>query len=363
MILGIETSCDDSAVAILDMHGNIVANEISSQINFHDKYGGVVPEIASRQHLISLPILIRYVFEKYHINPNHLKAIAVTHAPGLIGSLLVGVSYAKSLAWVYNIPLIPVDHLEGHLLAPFLDNPELKFPYLGLIASGGHTHLVHARNLYDYILLGKTIDDAVGEAFDKVAKMLGFQYPGGPVIDQIASSQPIADINFPIPLKGKKTLNFSFSGLKTAVRNEAITRKAYIEKMQLININAFEAFADSEQKKTVQNICASFQKVVSQIILERFKKALKFIKVDQIAVTGGVAANTGIRTTLTDYARKRKIQAFFPSSKNCTDNAAMIAYTGLQHFKNGIKFDSDYFALNASPKSRLSTLIVHDVFK
>lgn len=362
MILGIETSCDDSAVAILDMDGKIIANEISSQINFHDKYGGVVPEIASRQHLVSLPVLIRYVFEKYQINPKQLEAIAVTHAPGLIGSLLVGVSYAKSLAWVYDIPLIPVDHLEGHLLAPFLDNPELTFPYLGLIASGGHTHLVHAKNQGEYDLLGKTIDDAVGEAFDKVAKMLGFQYPGGPIVDRIASDFPLANIDFPIPLKGKKTLNFSFSGLKTAVRNEAISKKVYVEKTQLIDVNAFLAQEDSEHKNNIQNILASFQKVVSQIVLERFKKALKFVSVKQIAVTGGVAANSGIQVTLKDFARKRRIQAFFPSNKNCTDNAAMIAYAGLQHFKKGQFLESDYMALNASPKSPLSTLAVQQLF-
>ena len=363
MILGIETSCDDSAVAVLNMDGKIIANEISSQIDFHDKYGGVVPEIASRQHLVSLPVLIRYVFEKYQINPKQLEAIAVTHAPGLIGSLLVGVSYAKSLAWVYDIPLIPIDHLEGHLLAPFLDNPELKFPYLGLIASGGHTHLVHAQNPGDYYLLGKTIDDAVGEAFDKVAKMLGFQYPGGPIVDQIASTYPLANINFPIPLKGKKTLNFSFSGLKTAVRNEAISRKVYVEKTQLIDINTFLAQENSENKNNIQNIFASFQKVVSQIVLERFKKALKVVKVNQIAVTGGVAANTRIQSTLREYAGKRGIQAFFPSIKNCTDNAAMIAFTGLQHYKRGKFIETDYMALNASPKSPLSALAVQLVLK
>lgn len=359
MILGIETSCDDSAVAILDMDGRIIANEISSQIDFHDKYGGVVPEIASRQHLLSLPVLIRYVFKKYNIDPLQLKAIAVTNAPGLIGSLLVGVSYAKSLAWVYKIPLIPVDHLEGHLLAPFLDNPELTFPYLGLIASGGHTHLVQAKGLGDYVLLGKTIDDAAGEAFDKVAKMLGFQYPGGPIVDEIASDYSKGDIDFPIPLKGKKTLNFSFSGLKTAVRNASIARNIFVEKRRLIGIEEFQTQQDSEQKEAIQNVISSFQKVVCQIILERFKKALKYVKYDKIAVTGGVAANSGIRTSLSEYANRRKIRAFFPSKINCTDNAAMIAYVGLQHFMNGTQYDIDYMSLNASPKSPLSLLVVH----
>ena len=330
MILGIETSCDDSAVAILDMDDTIIANEISSQTDLHDQYGGVVPELASRKHLTTLPLLLSFVFDKFHIRPQDLKAIAVTNAPGLIGSLLVGVSYAKTLSWVYGCPLIPVDHLEGHLLAPFLNHTDLQFPYLGLIASGGHTHLIEAKALGQYRLLGKTIDDAAGEAFDKVAKMLGFQYPGGPIVDQIASQYLTPTIEFPIPLKGQKTLNFSFSGLKTAVRKEAIRQNVYVEKKKLMGYSEFETMEDKTRQEKIRNIVASFQRIMCKIVQLRFKEALEKSGLSQFAISGGVASNTGIRRALRDLATRQRKRLFYPDRKNCTDNAAMIAYTALQ---------------------------------
>lgn len=356
MILAIETSCDDSAIALIGMDGTLIANEISSQIDFHEKYGGVVPEIASRQHSTTLPLMIRFIQQKYNVNFKDLKAIAVTYAPGLIGSLLVGVSYAKTLAWVHDVPLIPVDHLEGHLLAPFLDNPDLQFPYLGMIASGGHSHLVVAKGLGNYELLGKTIDDAAGEAFDKTAKMLGFKYPGGPIIDRIAAEYPSPDIKFPIPLQGKKTLNFSFSGLKTAVRNAAMERGVYKEKEKLISYDEFQAQSESDHKNNVRNIAASFQSIMNKIIYRRFDEALKKTGLKRIAITGGVAANDGIKKALGELAKKRKINFYHPTRKNCTDNAAMIANVALRYYIEGRNIDQDFLKLNASPRSPLSVM-------
>ncbi|MGK0290961.1 MAG: N6-L-threonylcarbamoyladenine synthase [bacterium] len=363
MILGIETSCDDSAVALIDRNGKLLFSKISSQIELHEKYGGVVPELASRSHLTTLPVLIRDLLETEKIQLSDLDAVAVTYSPGLIGSLLVGVSYAKSLAWVANKPLIPVDHLEGHLLAPFLDNPELTFPYLALIASGGHTHLVIAEELGKYTLLGKTIDDAAGEAFDKVAKMVGFKYPGGPIVDHIAKNYSNPTFELPIPLRGRKTLNFSYSGLKTAVKNIAKANGIYAEKQQLMSLKDFEALPESSQKDDIKNLIASFQRTMTKTITQRFEQALKITGLNKIAITGGVAANSHIQASLKLLAKKKKVQLYYPELKHCTDNASMIAYTGLQYWKTGnIKQDAN-LGLNASPRSPLNQLELTDVFQ
>ncbi len=359
MILAIETSCDDSAVALLDMGGNVLTSQISSQTELHEKYGGIVPELASRKHLTTLPLLIRHVMAEFDLRLEDLKAVAVTYAPGLIGSLLVGVSYAKSLSWLAGVPLIPVDHLEGHLLAPFLDHKDLSFPYMGLIASGGHTHLVVANGLNDYRLLGRTIDDAAGEAYDKVAKMLGFQYPGGPIIEKLAGECQKPTIEFPIPLKGKKTLNFSFSGLKTAVRNKAIEKDVYVEKKELISYNDFVQWPESEKKERIRDIAASFQQIVVKIVVQRFEKALKLFPQKHIVLTGGVASNTGIREGLQMLAEKKHKRFFFPDSKNCTDNAAMIGYTALQYFRDEQFVPEANLRMNAASKSPIGQMAVN----
>ncbi len=358
MLLSIETSCDDSAVALLDMEGNVITSQISSQTALHERYGGIVPEIASRKHLTTLPLLLRHVLRESSVKLTDLKGIAVTYAPGLIGSLLVGVSYAKTLSWITKAPLIPVDHLEGHLLAPFLDHKELDFPFLGLIASGGHTHLVVAKGLGEYSLLGKTMDDAAGEAYDKVAKMLGFQYPGGPIIEQLAAGCPKPSIEFTVPLKGKKNLDFSFSGLKTAVRNEALARKLYVEKKKLISFKEFSNQPDSPEKDMIRDIAASFQLTVEKTITGRVEKALNKTNLKQFVLTGGVAANRGIRKSLTKLAQKKRKQFFYPQLEHCTDNAAMIGYTALQYLKSG-RIDNDgLLRLNASSKSPIGLMNV-----
>jgi len=358
MILAIETSCDDSAVALLDPDGKVIFSQISSQTELHKKYGGIVPELASRKHLTTLPLLLRTVMESHGLDLKDLRAIAVTYAPGLIGSLLVGVNYAKTLAWMLDIPIMPVDHLEGHLLAPFLDNKEIHFPYLALIASGGHTHLIHAKKLGEYQLLGKTLDDAAGEAYDKVAKMLGFQYPGGPIIEQLAACCPEPTIMFPVPLKGKKTLNFSFSGLKTAVRNEAIRKGVFVEKQRLISFEEYLTISDEDRKQKIADIAASFQKIMTIIITRRMDEALKKTKLNQMAVTGGVASNTGIRASLKRLGEKRGVRFFFPETGNCTDNAAMIGYAAVQHMNAGNLRDDKLFKLNAASKSPIGLMDV-----
>lgn len=357
MILAIETSCDDSAVALLDLEGNVLANEISSQVQLHEKYGGVVPELASRSHLQTLPLLIRHVLTTHQISLKDLTFIAATSSPGLVGSLLIGVSYAKTLAWTAGIPLIPVDHLEGHLLAPFLDNPDLAFPYLGLIVSGGHTHLIQVNQLGNYTLIGKTLDDAAGEAFDKVAKMTGFKYPGGPIIDKISQECEFPSISFPIPLRSKKVMNFSYAGLKTAVRNHALKEGLYVTDKKLIGYEEFKTWPENSTKDRIRDIFASFQKTVAETLAIRCNQALKVTGLNRLALTGGVAANSEIKTRLQEIANKRKSSFHFPSLRNCTDNAAMIGYTALQYWKQNSNHGLD-LSLNASSKSPLNQMEV-----
>lgn len=355
MILAIETSCDDSAVALLDLGGKPLFSKLASQVKLHEKYGGVVPELASRKHLTSLPLLLTEALGHPAFSPEKLTGIAVTYAPGLIGSVLVGLSAAKVLAWRFQVPLWAVDHLEGHLLAPFLDNPSLTFPYLALIASGGHTHLIVAEEVGQYRLLGKTMDDAAGEAYDKVAKMLGFVYPGGPIVDKIAEAHDEVSVQFPIPLKGKPTLDFSFSGLKTAVRNEATKLDLLVKNAPLMT---FEAFQESElsQDRRLLGVVKSFQEVMIQIVTERFKKALKITGPMPLALTGGVACNRGLRRGMTEFAARRNLDFFVPEPKHCTDNAAMIGLVACLRAKKGEKGIDDYFRLNAASKSPLSLM-------
>lgn len=355
MLLAIETSCDDSSVALLDSEGVPIVSLISSQIDLHGKFGGVVPEIASRAHLNNLPLLIRHALNQAGLDFKDIEAIGVTNSPGLVGALLVGVTYAKTLAWLYDIPLIPVDHLEGHLLASFLDHPELDFPYLGLVASGGHTHLYVVRGFGDYILLGKTLDDAVGEAYDKVAKMLGFLYPGGPIVDRIAQETLSPGIPFPIPFKGKKTLNFSYSGLKTAVRNKAMEMGLYVENTMLIDYETFARWPDSERKKGIKNIMAGFQTCIVESISKRFEMALLQTGIKKLVLTGGVASNSALRQQLSELAAKKHASFYYPNAEHCTDNAAMIGYVAWKFLQEGLSAKVQ-MNLDVSSRSRLTLM-------
>jgi len=308
--LAIETSCDETAVCLYDTEKGILSNLISSQVKLHAPYGGVVPELSAREHVRSINILLEEVFKNTGVGYTDLNFIAVTVAPGLILSLVVGVAAAKSIAHAYSLPLVPVHHLEGHIYSAFLKKP-VSYPFLALIISGGHTELYKVEKFGRYLFLGGTLDDSVGEAFDKVARMLGFPYPGGPHIDKLAQKGK-PTINFPTP-KVKGRYNFSFSGLKTAVLN----------------------FIRKNPNYPKEDIAASFQKKVADILVEKTFRALKDLKLNRLVVVGGVAANSEIRRRFTEEAKKVNAELFIPSLKFSTDNAAMIAYAGALRYKKG----------------------------
>lgn len=317
-VLGIETSCDDTGLALVE-NGRIIFSIKTGQEEFHKRFGGIVPEIASRRHLEVLPHMVQDLFNR--ISPERIKGIAVTKGPGLIGSLLVGVKFAEGLAMGLSVPLVGVDHLHGHIFSIFLEQ-KLGFPYISLLASGGHTALFLVKSYINIELLGETRDDACGEAFDKVAKMMDLGYPGGPVIERMAMKGR-ATIELPIPDLGE-TLDFSFSGLKTAV----LHRMKDIEK---------EAFYD---------LAASFQKTVSEIFKEKIKKAVSLTGVKRIVFCGGVAANKTISQELKEFCLNLGCQFFVPSPYLCTDNGDMIAYLGeiLLKLRGGDKLPIDVYS-------------------
>ena len=329
IVLGIESSCDETAAAVVENGKNILSNVVSSQVAFHRKYGGVVPEIASRKHVETIVPVIRESLDEAGLTLNEIEGIAVTRGPGLVGSLLIGISLAKSIAYVKNLPLIGVNHLEGHLNAVFLEEKDLEFPFVGLVVSGGHTNLYHVKARGDYIFLGQTRDDAAGEAFDKVAKLLGLGYPGGVIIDKMAKEGNAAAINFPRALIAKDSFDFSFSGIKTAVLH-------YVKRQ--------EGKIDDGHKN---DIVASFQEAVIDVLVTKVIRAAKKCKVDKVSLAGGVAANTRLREKIAEKAGKGDIRVFIPSPHLCTDNAAMIAAVGDYYLKKGI---TSPLTLNASSR-------------
>ena len=315
--LAIETSCDDTAVALLGGARKVLADSISSQIDSHSAYGGVVPELASRMHQEAmLPLLESALAQAGVKNPREeLGLITVTAGPGLIGSLMVGVMTAKALSQGWGVPLLGVNHLEGHIFANAASE-ELVPPFISLIDSGGHTEIVLARAFGDYELLGTTRDDAAGEAYDKISKVLGLGYPGGPVIDRLAASGDAYAFDLPVPLASTREIEFSFSGLKTA----AMT---LIEK-------------ESERgAPPVADICASFQRAVVESLLKKITLAVKTTGVKRLTVSGGVAANSALRAALEKYSAKKSIELFLPPRRMCTDNAVMIAAAGYNSYMRG----------------------------
>ncbi len=312
IILGIETSCDETAVAVLDMgkRTKIVSNLIASQHEIHAPFGGIFPELASRRHIEVIRPLVEDALKEAGVSQEEIGGIAVTHSPGLVGSLLVGLSFAKAYAFGLKIPFIGVSHLEGHLNAPFLEHEGITYPHIGLVVSGGHTALYLVKKFGDYQFLGGTRDDAAGEAFDKVAKILGLGYPGGPIIDKRAREGDPNAVKFPKPkLKG---YDFSFSGLKTAAR-------------QMI---------EKTTPKT-ENLCASFQETVVDILIEKTLAAAKTRRCKAVLVTGGVACNSRLRIKLTESAKEAGRKAYFASPILSADNAAMIAYVGGRYLRMG----------------------------
>lgn len=316
--LGIETSCDETAAAVL-RDDKVLSSVVSSQIDVHKKYGGVVPELASREHLKNLLPIIREALASASVSLRDIGLVSVTYAPGLIGALLVGVSAAKAIAYAQNIPFIGVHHGEGHILAAHIEYPDIGYPYVALLVSGGHTALYHVKGLGEYRMLGQTRDDAAGEAYDKVAKLLGLEYPGGPVIDHLARKGNPEAVNFP---RGQiDGYDFSFSGLKTAVRSHValfMTRDKGID-----------------QALNVKDIAASFQAAVVDTLVEKTIRAAAETGVGKIVVAGGVAANSLLRERMSEEGRKRGIALCLPGMLYCIDNAAMIALAGYLRFERG----------------------------
>jgi len=318
LTLGIETSCDETAAAVL-RDDLVLSTIVSSQIDLHKKYGGVVPELASREHLKNLMPVIREALSVASVALNDINLIAVTYTPGLIGALLVGVSAAKAIAYARNIPFIGVHHGEGHILAAHLEYPGIGYPYIALLVSGGHTALYRVQGLGQYGLLGQTRDDAAGEAYDKVSKLLGLEYPGGPVLDKLAQEgNPIA-IKFP---RGHlENYDFSFSGLKTAVRNHIALFKSKDKGIDPI--------------LPIRDVAASFQAAVVDTLVDKTIKAAVETKIAKIVVAGGVAANSLLRKNMKEEAEKRGMTLYLPGMGLCIDNAAMIGLAGYLHYKRG----------------------------
>jgi N6-L-threonylcarbamoyladenine synthase len=328
IILAIESSCDDTGAALIEDGRRILSNCLSSQDEVHKRYGGVVPELASRRHLESIVPVIRGALNQAHIPLNELDGVAVTRGPGLVGSLLVGIMAAKAIAHAKDLPLVGVNHLMGHLLAIFLEQ-EVAFPFIGMVASGGHTSLYLAEGFAAFRLLGRTRDDAAGEAFDKVAKYLGLGYPGGVAIEQLARRGDPGAISFPRAYIAKDSLDFSFSGIKTAV------------------VNHVRSHPPSDDG--IADIAASFQEAVVDVLVDKIIWAAQRHKVDRAVVAGGVASNNRLRERLTTAGQRLGIQAYFPSPFLCRDNAAMIGVAGYHLLKEGRRDGLDMSALSRWP--------------
>jgi N6-L-threonylcarbamoyladenine synthase len=328
-ILGIESSCDETSVAVC-VNGEIRSNIITTQA-VHQHYGGVVPELASRAHQQNIVPAVQEALSTAKISKNELSAIAFTRGPGLLGSLLVGTSFAKGFALAKNLPLIEVNHMQAHILAHFIDNPKPSFPFLCLTVSGGHTQIVLVKNYFDMEVLGSTIDDAAGEAFDKTAKILGLPYPGGPLVDKYAQTGNPHAFTFPEPQIPE--LNFSFSGLKTSILY-------FINKGVKENPNFIQ--------EHLEDICASVQQRIVTILLAKLTKAAKLYGISQVAIAGGVSANSGLRKALQELAEQQNWEVFIPKFEYCTDNAAMIAIAGYYKF-----LAADFVGQEVAPLARM----------
>lgn len=332
LILAIESSCDETAAAVVKNGRNVLSNIISSQIELHTLYGGVVPEIASRKHIEKINQVIEEALEKANIALEEITAIAVTYGPGLVGALLVGVSAAKAISFATEKPLIGVHHIEGHISANFIENKDLEPPFVCLVVSGGHTHLVVVRDYGAYEILGCTRDDAAGEAFDKVARAIGLGYPGGPKIDKLSKEGNPYAISFPRAKVDGASYDFSFSGLKSAVLN-------YLNSCEMKGIEINRA-----------DVAASFQKAVIDVLVEHALHAVQEYGFRKFAIAGGVASNTALRAAFEAECVKRNIEFYHPSPILCTDNAAMIGTAGYYEYMKGVRSGYD---LNAVPNLKL----------
>ena len=332
LILAIESSCDETAAAVVRNGREVLSNVISSQIDLHTLYGGVVPEIASRKHIERINQVIEEALSTAGVSLAQTDAVAVPYGPGLVGALLVGVAEAKAIAYAAGKPLVGVHHIEGHIAANFIEHPELEPPFLSLVVSGGHTHLVRVEDYGVFTILGRTRDDAAGEAFDKVARAIGLGYPGGPKIDRVAREGDPEAIAFPRTHMEDAPYDFSFSGLKSAVLN-------YINGCQM-----------KGQEYRQADIAASFQKAVTDVLVGNAMRAVEEYHADRFAIAGGVAANSALRQAMKEACEERGVKLYYPSPVYCTDNAAMIGVAGYYEYQKGVRHGLD---LNAIPNLRL----------
>ena len=337
-ILGIETSCDETGVAIYDEEKGLIANQLHTQIALHADYGGVVPELASRDHIRKLAPLLRAALQEANLTAKDIDGVAYTSGPGLVGALLVGSTVARSLAYAWNIPAIGVHHMEGHLLAPMLEENPPHFPFVALLVSGGHTQLVRVDGVGRYELLGESIDDAAGEAFDKTAKLLGLDYPGGAALARLALNGTPNRFAFPRPMTDRPGLDFSFSGLKTFAANTL--HQVMQEEGEL-----------TEQSKA--DIAYAFQEAVVDTLAIKCKRALKQTGLKRLVIAGGVSANKQLRQTLAELMQQLGGEVFYPQPQFCTDNGAMIAYAGFLRLKQGQQQD---LAIEVRPRWAMTEL-------
>ena len=332
LILAIESSCDETAAAVVKNGRTVLSNIISSQIELHKLYGGVVPEIASRKHIEKINQVIEEALEEADTTLDDLDAIGVTYGPGLVGALLVGVAEAKAISFAKNIPLVGVHHIEGHIAANYVENPDLEPPFLCLVVSGGHTHLVIVKDYGEFQILGRTRDDAAGEAFDKVARAIGLGYPGGPKIDKLAKEGNPYAMDFPKAKMEDSPYDFSFSGVKSAVLN-------YLNKCRM-----------QGEEIVAADVAASFQRCVVEVLVEHAMAAAADYHIDKLAIAGGVASNSGLRSAMEKACQENNIQFYHPSPILCTDNGAMIGAAAYYEYKKGVRHGWD---LNAVPNLRL----------
>lgn len=335
IVLGIETSCDETAVALYDSNANrVIGQKLHSQTDLHRLYGGVVPELASRDHARCLAYLTRELLEKNHLDFRDVQGLAYTEGPGLVSALLVGAMFGRSLAYSLNISAVGIHHMEAHLLITLFEHPEITFPFLALLVSGGHTLLVQVNEIGQYQIFGESLDDAVGETFDKAAKLLGLPYPGGPAIETLAQKGKASHFKLPHPLLNQKNFNFSFSGLKTALLNVVQKQKNLTEPIRA-------------------DIAYIFQKTVVEILLEKTRRTLRHTQLNQLVIVGGVSANQTLRQAFDEGIKAEGINVYYPSIAYCTDNAVMVAYSGYHRLNRGERAD---LAVKIKPKWSLETL-------
>jgi len=338
-VLGLETSCDETGVAIYDSEQGLLGDALYSQVEMHAVYGGVIPELASRDHIRKTLPMIRQLLADTNIPISSIDGIAYTAGPGLIGALLVGAALGRSLAMAWDVPAVGVHHMEGHLLAPMLENNPPEFPFVALLVSGGHTQLVAVQGIGEYTLLGESLDDAAGEAFDKVAKMLGLSYPGGPRVAKLATQGTAGRFVFPRPMTNRPGLDFSFSGLKTFVRNT------------LAELDSAAQDGISEQDKA--DVALAFEEAVVQTLTIKCRRALQHTGLRRLIIAGGVSANTRLRAGLEAMVQAQRSELFYAKPRFCTDNGAMIAYAGCQRLLAGQR---EGLAISARARWPLDTL-------